>query len=83
MNVTIENNQATCITTKNADVATLRGIRQGDSLEKVLAVYGDNFSARQFGNIEVYIYNFDSAELRFAIENNFVTAITLMTADEN
>ena len=83
LNVTIENNQATCITTKNSDVATLRGIRQGDSLEKVLAVYGDNFSARQFGNIEVYIYNFDSAELRFAIENNFVTAITLMTADEN
>lgn len=82
LNVMIENNQATCITTKNANVATLRGIRQGDSLEKVLAAYGDNFSTQQFGEMATYIYSYDSAELRFTVENNFVTAITLIATDE-
>lgn len=82
LNVMIENNKATCITTKNADVATLRGIREGDSLEKVLAAYGDNFSMRQIGEMTVYTYSYDSAELRFTVENNFVTAITLIAADE-
>ena len=81
LNVTIENNQATCITTKNSDVETLLGIRQGDSLEKVLANYGDNFYTRQFGNVKVYIYTFNSGELRFSVENNFVTAITLINID--
>mgnify|MGYP002623575768 CR=1 FL=1 len=81
LNVTIENNQATCISTKNADVATLRGIRQGDSIEKVLARYGDNFYTRQFGAMTVYIYNFDSAELRFTVENNLVAAITLISPE--
>ncbi len=92
LNVTIENNLATCITTKNSEVETLRGIRQGDSLEKVLAAYGNHFYTRQFGNIQVYIYPYDlstginqnfSAELRFTVENNAVKSITLMTVEES
>lgn len=77
--VTIENN-----------VATLKGIRQGDSLKKVLATYGSHYQTRTFDNMEVYIYLYDLtsgindsflAKLRFAVENNFVKAITLMTVE--
>ncbi|MBQ7704634.1 MAG: serine/threonine protein kinase [Selenomonadaceae bacterium] len=90
LNVTIENNLVTCITTKNSDVSTLKGIKQGDSLEKVLAAYGNHYETRQFGNTTVYIYPYKlihgvnqnfSTELRFTVENNLVTAITLMTTD--
>ena len=90
LNVTIENNVVTGISTKNSDIATLKGIRQGDSLEKVLAAYGSHYQTRKFGNVEVYIYPYKlihsvngnfSAEIRFAVENNFVIAITLMTIE--
>ena len=90
LNVTIENDIVTAITTKNSEVETLKGIRQGDSLKIVLAAYGNHFQTRNFGNAEVYIFPYEltrrvnnsfSAELRFTVENNFVTAITLMAVE--
>ena len=60
------------ISIRDDSVTTVNGIRLGDSLEDVIAAYGDNFT-RDF---DMYIFTKSDTTLSFFIEGDMVVEIT-------
>ncbi len=80
--VTVKNNFVTGIATYTAAVADDKGIRQGDSLDKVLATYGaGGWEVDGDDGTTFYEYPFESERgtfvMRFAVKNNAVEYISL------
>ena len=81
--VTVRNNFVIGIATYTNAVADVKGIRQGDSLDKVLANYGaEGWTVEELDGATFYEYLFESrhgtlAVERFAIKNNVVEYIGL------
>lgn len=80
--VTVKDNFVTGIATYTAAVADDKGIRQGDSLDKVLAAHGtEGWQVEGDDGTTFYEYPFESERgtfvMRFAIKNNVVEYISL------
>lgn len=82
MSVSITDGVVTGFVSENGDFSTKRGIKQGDSLDKVIAQYGDNpYGNSKYGDTVLYEYKFisdkgDDCLLRFAIKDNVVDYIS-------
>ncbi|MBE8949405.1 MAG: protein kinase [Quinella sp. 3Q1] len=81
--IAVKNNSVTSISTYTDAIKDGRGIRQGDSLEKVIAAYGEEgWTVASDDGAIFYEYPFEladgnSAVRRFAIRNNVVEYIGL------
>lgn len=67
---------------------TEKGIRQGDSLKKVLSTYGRVCSVEHFDDLTLYEYPFELERgnysiMRFAIKNDTVEYVSLRIVDSN
>lgn len=80
--LTVKNNFVIGIATYTAAVADYKGIRQGDSLDKVIAAYGaGGWEVESADGATFYEYPFETERgilvMRFAIKNNVVEYISL------
>ena len=85
--VTVKNNLVMGIATYTAAVADSKGIRQGDSLDKVIAAYGaGGWEVESEDGAIFYEYPFESERgtfvMRFAIKNDVVEYISLRLDNE-
>ena len=85
--VTVKNNLVMGIATYTAAVADSKGIRQGDSLDKVIAAYGaGGWEVESEDGATFYEYPFESERgtfvMRFAIKNDVVEYISLRLDNE-
>ncbi|SFT60595.1 hypothetical protein SAMN02910356_01282 [Selenomonas sp. GACV-9] len=76
----------TGLVSDSVDVQTKRGIRQGDSLDKVLQSYGEPYGKTEYNGLMLYEYMQRSLGqrnclVRFAIKNNQVDYISVRYAD--
>lgn len=81
MEVVITRGKVTGFVSNTAKVATPRGIRQGDSLQKVLNAYGEPYAQSNFDDLTLYEYKMRSLDyneclLRFAVKNGKVDYIS-------
>lgn len=72
MEVGIKNNKVMALVSNGKSVVTKRNIREGSSLNEVLAAYGKDYLLTDFENLNLYEYNYDvnnnsKAILRFAV----------------
>ena len=80
--VSVTDGVVTAFVSENATLSTKRGIKQGDSLDKVIAQYGDNpYGNSTYGDTTLYEYKFisdrgDECLLRFAVKNDVVDYIS-------
>ncbi len=81
MEVVITRGKVTGFVSNTAEVATPQGIRQGDSLQKVLNAYGEPYSQSNFEDLTLYEYKMRSLDykdclMRFAVKNGKVDYIS-------
>ncbi len=82
INVSVTDGIVTGFVSENANFTTKRGVKQGDSLDKVIAQYGDKpYGNSQYGDTILYEYKFisdkgDDCLLRFAIKDGVVDYIS-------
>lgn len=72
MEVGIKNNKVMALVSNGKSVVTKRNIREGSTINEVLAAYGSNYLLTDFENLNLYEYNYDinnnsKAVLRFAV----------------
>ncbi|MBR2215832.1 MAG: hypothetical protein IJ849_08765 [Selenomonadaceae bacterium] len=81
MEVVITAGRVTGFVSNTGDVSTPRGIRQGDSLQKVLSNYGEPYAQSDFDDMTLYEYKMTSLDrreclMRFAVKNGRVDYIS-------
>ena len=75
LNVIVTNGIVTTLESNTGRVATIKGVSQGDSLESVLAAYGEDAIKSTYENLQLYEYdkpgfNGTTCRIRFAINGN-------------
>lgn len=80
--ITYNGRRVTGIVSYSPAVKTERGIREGATLQQVIAAYGRRCSVQTFEDMTLYEYPYDTAQgtlavMRFAIKNNVVEYISL------
>ena len=86
MEVVITRGKVTGFVSNTAEVTTPRGIRQGDSLQKVLNAYGEPYAKSDFEGLTLYEYKMRSLDyneclMRFAVKNGRVDYISARVLD--